>query len=107
MAIIEVDEIDFKETLDEAFSNGQIVVLKFSATFCDACMAQEFELEEIDEKYDNITILEIDCGESEQLADLYGIVQVPTMIIYKDENTTLWNKEGVILAADIENIIGL
>jgi len=107
MAIIEVDEEDFHQTLNDEFDKGQVVILKFGSTYCDSCMALEFELEEIDEKHKNITILEIDCGESEQLADQYGIRQVPTMVIYEDKNTTLWHKEGVVLAADIENIIGL
>jgi len=107
MAIIEVDEEDFNQRLNEAFDEKKVVILKFHSEFCDTCMAQGFELEEIDEKHENVTILEIDCGESEQLAELYGIQQVPTMVIYEDKDTTLWHKEGVVLAADIENIIGL
>jgi len=107
MAIIEVDETDFQEELAKGFTQGNPVILKFGSEYCDTCMAQGFELEEIDEKYDNVTILEIDCGESEQLAEMYGIMQVPTMIIYKDEDTILWNREGVVLADDIVEIIGL
>ena len=107
MAIIEVDEIDFQERLDAEFAKGQIVILKFGSEYCDACMALEFELEEIDETHNNVTVLEIDCGESEELAQRYGITRVPTMVIYENENSTLWHKEGVLLAADIEKIIDL
>jgi len=105
MAIIEVDEIDFKETLNREFKKGNIVILKFGSEYCDACMALGFELEEIVNKHKNVTVLEIDCGDSEELAEEYGVIQVPTMIIYEKENSTLWHKEGVLLAVDIEKII--
>ena len=52
-------------------------------------------------------VLEIDCADSEDLAQHYGVRQVPTMVIYENENSTLWHKEGVVLAQDIEKIIGL
>ena len=107
MPIIEVEEVDFHDTLNEEFAKGQVVILKFTSEYCDACMALGFELEEIDEKYEHISILEIDAAESESLTQMYGVTQVPTMIIYEDANTPLWNKEGVMLAVDIENIIGL
>lgn len=107
MAYIEVDETNFQETLTEEFSKGQMVILKFSSEYCDACQALDFELEEIDDKYEKISVLEIDCGESEDLAYHHGVTQVPTMIIYENENSTLWNKKGVVLAQDIEEIIGL
>ena len=105
MAMIEVDETDFQEILFQEFDKKQIVILKFISEYCDACMALGFELEEIEEKHDNVSILEIDCGESEELAQHYGIREVPTMIIYENENSTLWHKEGVVLAQDIEEII--
>ncbi len=107
MSFIQVDEIDFDEVLNKEFDRGQIVILKFGSEYCDACMALDFELEEIDDAHENISVLEIDCGDSEELAEKHGITQVPTMIIYENKNSTLWHKEGVMLAADIKNIIGL
>ncbi len=107
MSFIPVDEMDFDEVLNAEFDRGQIVILKFGSAYCDACMALEFELEEIDDAHESVSVLEIDCGESEELSQKYGITQVPTMIIYENRNSTLWHKEGVMLAQDIEKIIGL
>jgi len=107
MAFIQVDEMDFDEVVNAEFDKGQIVILKFGSEYCDACMALEFELEEIDDKHEKISVLEIDCGESEELANRYGVTQVPTMVIYENKDSTLWHKEGAVLAVDIENIIGL
>ncbi len=107
MSFIQVDEMDFNEVLSNEFDKGQIVILKFGSEYCDACIALEFELEEIDDKYENVSVLEIDCGDAEELAHSYGVIQVPTMVIYENKNSTLWHKEGVVLAQDIEKIIGL
>ncbi len=107
MAFIEVDDFNFQEVLSGEFEKSQIVIIKFGSQYCDACLALDFELEEIDDKYDNVSILEIDCGESDELAQMHGIRQVPTMIIYENENSTLWHKDGVMLAQDIEEIINL
>lgn len=105
MATIEVDEDDFQEVLAQEFNKNQIVILKFATEYCDACMALGFELEEVEDNNDNVSILEIDCSYSEELARQYGIVEVPTMMIYENENTLLWNKKGVVLAQDIQTII--
>jgi thioredoxin 1 len=105
MAFIEVNEMNFNETLKTEFSKNQIVILKFGSPYCDACMALGFELQELDNELANVTILEIDCVESQEIAASYAIAQVPTMIIYENENSILWQKEGVMLADDIKKII--
>ena len=105
MPTMQVDESNFDDTLDEEFEKGQIVILKFETELCDACMALGFELEDIEEDYENVSILEIDCAESTLLAERFNIIQVPVMIILKDRYTTLYSAEGVILAQDIEKII--
>ncbi len=106
MAFIEVDEINFEEVISKEFEKGQIVILKFGSELCDACIAQDFELEEMDDNHENISVLEIDCVDSEDLAQRYAVTQVPTIVIYENENSVIWQKEGVILAQDIEKIIG-
>ena len=106
MAFIEVDDMDFHEVLAEEFSKGQTVILKFGSEYCDGCIALDFELEELDDKFENISVLAIDPAESESLAQTYNVTQVPTMVIYEDAETILWQKEGIMLAVDIEKIIG-
>jgi len=104
MALIEVDEMDYQNILEDEFAKGNTVILKFVTEMCDACMALGFELEDIEER-DDVSVLEIDCVESEELASEYGVYEVPTMIIYKDPKTVLYNSTGVIMAQDIEKII--
>ena len=104
MALIEVEAPEFQTVLEEEFSKGNRVILKFVSPYCDACMALGFELEDIEERED-ISILEIDCVESGEIAEMYGVMEVPTMIIYKDTQTVLLHTTGVMMAQDIEEII--
>lgn len=105
MPIIQVDEDNFKQEMDKAFANKHIVILKFETELCDACQALEFELDEIDEANDDVTILTVDCSEAPDLTEHFDVQRVPTMIIYKNNNNTLYAKEGVLLAQDIQEII--
>lgn len=105
MAMIEVDEDDFLENLDVAFEKKNIVILKFGSEYCDSCHALECELEEIDENLENVSIFSIDTDESPEIAEKYQVYALPTMVIYKDSENIIYNKSGVILSQDIEQII--
>jgi thioredoxin 1 len=105
MAIIEVDEDTFHNELSIAFEKNNIVILKFGSEYCEPCHALECELEELDEEVKNISILMIDMNESPELADEYNILELPTMIIYKDSKTVIYNEGGVILAPEIKKIV--
>ena len=101
MAIFEVDDTDFDEIKSEEIGKGNFVLLKFGSELCDACQAIEFELEELDEMLDNVSILYIDCNDSEELAEMYGIQRVPTFFIYNNNNEMIFQHEGVMLCQDI------
>ena len=105
MSFIEVDDDNFQEVFEEELGKGNTVILKFGSELCDPCTALEFELEELDEYYNDLSILMIECNESTILVDRYKIHEMPTMIIYKDKETVLYDNEGVILCQDIQKII--
>ena len=105
MAMYEVDITNFNEVMGNEFEKGNIVILTFSSEYCDSCNALEFELEDIEEENENVSILTVDCNESPELAEHYKVFQTPTMIIYKNQNDILWHKEGVMLSQDIQKII--
>jgi|FLOH01.1.fsa_nt_gi thioredoxin 1 len=104
MALIEVNSENFKEVITNEFASGKKVVLKFISEYCDACMALGFELENIEERED-VSVLEVDCVESGDIAQMYDVMEVPTMVIYKDERTMLLNATGVMMAQDIIEIL--
>jgi thioredoxin 1 len=105
MAIIEVDEDNFKEEIESAFEQKKHVILKFGSEYCEPCHALEGELEDLDEEVENLAILMVDTDESPELAERYDVFALPTMVIYDVNQTIIYNKEGIILAYDIEKII--
>jgi len=105
MAFIEVNEGNIEDVLAEEFGKNQIVILKFGSEWCEPCHALEGELEDVDDDNEDITILMIDTGVSQELAGQYNIYQLPTMLIYKNSDEFIYRGEGVMLASDIEEII--
>ncbi len=103
--MIEIDE-NLDEVMSEEFAKGCMVILQFTSELCDACVALDMELEEIDEKYEDITVLSIDCNENDDIVESYDIFETPTMIIFNSKKEMIYNGVGVVLYQDIEKIIG-
>ncbi len=106
MAFLEVDEDNFEQVLTEEFDKKQIVILKFGSEFCDPCHALECELEDVDDEFEDVSVLMIDTDESPELAEQYDVYQLPTMVIYRNRANILYHGEGVMLSQDINEIIG-
>lgn len=104
MAFFEIEEENFNILLAEELAKGNSIVLKFGAELCDACQALDFELEELDENNDSISIFNIDYHECESLSNTYGVQMLPTIVIY-NKNELLISHEGVMLCQDIVDII--
>lgn len=86
-----------------------IEVIKFGAEWCGPCRAYEPILENLKEKYDaktpvNVSIMSIDIDEEPELASQYNIRNVPTTVFIKEGNVVL-KKTGVINADQFNNII--
>ena len=106
MAFIEVNEESFKEVLNQEFEKKQRVILKFGSEYCEPCHALECELEEVDDEFEDVSVLMIDTDESPSLVEEFDIFSLPTMIIYKSRDELLYRGEGVVLAPDISELIG-
>lgn len=105
MAFFEVEEENFDTLLTKELSKENFIILKFGAELCDACQALDFELEELDEKTKNISILNIDYHQCEGLSTRYEVEMLPTIFIYNHKNELLIAHEGVMLCNDILDII--
>lgn len=105
MAVFEVEELEFHKIMEDEFNKKQIVILKFGSEFCDSCQALGWELENLEQGNKNVSLLQIDCNDCQDLAEQYDVRRLPTMVIYKDRDTILYRGEGVVLSQDIEKII--
>ncbi len=71
-----------KENFQDALQKG-IVLVDFFATWCGPCKMLHPVLEEVLEE-ENLTIVKVDIDKNESLAVEYGVMSVPTMILFKD-----------------------
>jgi len=105
MPFIEVDDDDFETVVEAEFAKGHTVILKFGSIYCDACQLMEFELEELHDRVQKISILSIDSGVCGGLVHRFEVDQVPTTVIFKDKTTQLLYKSGIMLADDMVDLI--
>ena len=75
-------EIDEKK-INEIIKEG-VVLFDFFATWCGPCKMLAPELEKVVSKDSSINIYKIDVDKYTDLARNYGIMSVPTLVLYKD-----------------------
>lgn len=93
-----VKEEEFNEVLKE----NKVVLVDFFATWCGPCRMLSPILEEIKEENNGkFEIVKVDVDESEKLARKFGIMSVPTMIIFQDGTEA----EKIIGLRDKDSII--
>lgn len=81
MEIEVMNEDEFKKLID----SKDLTVVDFFATWCGPCRMLSPILEEIaDEMKDEFKFGKIDIDENFDIAKTYGIMSVPTLVLFKD-----------------------
>lgn len=81
MEIIHATEENFNDVI-----NDDIVLVDFFASWCGPCRMLAPILEEISEDRDSIKIVKVDVDECNSLAKTYGIMSIPTLLLFKNGN---------------------
>lgn len=87
---------------EDLIKSDQPVLIDFFATWCGPCKMMHPVLEELHGLTgDKARIIKIDIDKNQQLASVYNVRSVPTLMIFKSGELK-WRGVGVHSAADLE-----
>ncbi len=101
---MELKHINTKEFETEVQKSKQPVIVDFFATWCGPCKMLSPILESIADTEKDVKILKVDIDENMDLAQKFGIMSVPTLMLFKDGEE--YGREiGLKSKQDLEEII--
>lgn len=81
MSVIAVND----ETLASELEREGVTLVEFGAVWCPPCKVLLPILEALSEEYaEGLRVLKVDCDESPVTASRYGIMSMPTVIVFKN-----------------------
>lgn len=80
----EIKHIGIEEFNDIVMEQKGTVLVDFFASWCGPCKMLAPILEEVSKELDDEQICKVDIDESFDLAKSYGVMSVPTLILFKN-----------------------
>ena len=81
MNVIELNSSNFEE---EVLKSDKTVLIDMYATWCGPCKMQAPIIDEIAEEKTEIKVGKIDIDEAPEIAEKYGVMSIPTLLIIKN-----------------------
>lgn len=74
---------------DEVEKSNKTVLVDFYADWCGPCKTMSPIIDEIaEENLDNVKVGKVNCDENMELVEKYGIMSIPTILVFKNGNIT-------------------
>lgn len=92
-----------KDNFDTLVNDG-VVVVDFFADWCGPCKMLGPILEDLSSSRNEVKVVKINVDEEEGLARRFGVMSIPTLLLYKD-GKLVDNRTGFIALAELEEWI--
>ena len=82
------------DNFNDIINGDKLTLVDFFATWCGPCQMQIPVLTELKKAIgEKATILKIDVDKNEELASLYRVMSVPTLVLFKS-GEAIWRESG-------------
>ena len=94
------------ENFFDIIGSKSLTLVDFYATWCGPCKAMHPVLEQLKAQAgDRVRIIKLDVDRARSVAEQYGIMAVPTLMLFR-EGKVLWRQSRAMPLADLMNVIG-
>ena len=94
-----VEEKDFNSEIKEG-----VVFVDFFANWCGPCKMLSPIIDEVSTEIKDVKFIKVDVDTSPNISQTYGIMSIPTLIIFKDGNDVA-KKIGLLSKSDLIDFI--
>jgi thioredoxin 1 len=82
MPAVHLTDADFNDTV---LKSDKPVLVDFFATWCGPCKMAAPVIDELADQYDGkAVVVKVDVDENQATASAYGVMSIPTMVLFKD-----------------------
>ena len=98
---IMVNKLNAKDFEKEVLGFDGTVLLDFYADWCEPCKMLSPTVDAVSEEYPDVKFFKVDVDEFPELAVKFGIVSIPTLVVFKNGKLTSQNvgycmKEAIV-----------
>ena len=93
-----------KDNFEELVTGPGTVLVDFWATWCGPCRIFAPVFEEASERYPDLTFAKVDTEAERELAAAFGIMSIPTLMVFRDD-VIVFSQPGALPAAALDQLI--
>jgi thioredoxin 1 len=93
-----------RENHDDTVADG-IVLIDFWAEWCGPCKRFAPVFEKASEEHSDVTFAKVDTEDQRELAAMYGVTSIPTLVIYRD-GIPVFSQPGALPGTVLEDLVG-